>query len=427
MKYIYVLLYLFVLAATQEAAAQKNKKPQVLVYGSDILAYTAALQSAQSGVPTLWVADVDTLVPEFSTRAVRIDGPRDLDGGLWLHLLMDMALSKKRDDSLARVVKLDMNPRLFLNAMERSLTKYPDLQIIKRQKLQALKYDGKAWAVQLDNKQKYNVRCIIDASVGQRLGAIAGIAWKDKSDVPALTPLHEASLEALRTLVASGAVDQETYGISLAQLLQGQQNGFFSLATVKAFLDSAPADAARRSALGQALGATAAYLAFFKTNAAKIDVRKLQSELMTYGMRIMPYADAKIDDPHYYALQRFGLSAIFPLQGHDGQFLLEREETVSLQIIQPVFQRLYSRSQLWFADNKGDLLKWDDFLSLLRFVGLRGEEVDRQVEKDWSTKLQFAGHFDPEAYVTRYQFAVVLDLYASPYVKAVNQDGIFIN
>lgn len=427
MKYFYALLYLFVLAATQEAAAQMNKKPQVLVYGSDILAYSAAVQSAQSGVPTLWVADVDTLVPELSTRAVRIDEPRDLDAGHWLHLLMDMALSKKSDDSLARVVKFDINPRLFLNAMARSITKYPDLQIIQRQKLQTLKYQGKAWAVQLDNKHKYTVRCIIDASADQKLGEIAKLAWTDMSDATALMPLQKASPETMRTLVASGSIAQQSYGISLTQLLQGEQKGFFSLAAVKAFLDVPPADAARRSALGQALGATAAYLAFFKTDATQIDVRKLQTELMTYGMRIMPYADVKIDDPHYYALQRFGLAAIFPLQVYDGQFLLGREEKVSFQSIQPVFQRLYTRSQLWFADHTGDLLKWDDFLSLLRFVGLRGEEVDRQVERDWATKLKFAGHFDREAYVTRYQFAVVLDLYASPYVKAVSQEGMFIN
>ncbi|GHE37677.1 hypothetical protein [Sphingobacterium griseoflavum] len=424
MKYAYALL-LLVLVSAQQSVAQKIKKPQVLVYGSDIMAYTAAIQSALSGVPTLWVADTDTLVPEFSRHAVRIDEPQGLDGGIWLHVLMDMALSKSPNDSLAQSVKENMNPRLFLNAIERDLAKHKDLLVLRGQRVDALKPDGKNWQVVLANKQRFQVRAVLDLSDGQQLAAM--LPTETISRTLDTVGTQHLSLQTVRTLVLSGSVGQSAVAITLPQLLQTEYEGFFSKKSLQPLVAGASKNVGLCAALGQAMGAAAAYVAFFKTSTDKIDVRKLQTELMTYGMRIISYQDIPIDDAHFYAIQRFGLSGIILPEYRDGRLFFGKDERIGFGHIQPIFHRLFSRSQLWFADHKGDYLTWNDLLSLLRFVGLRGEEVDRQIEKEWSTKLGFTGVFDRSAYVTRYQFAVVLDLYASPYVKAVTQEGIFIH
>jgi hypothetical protein len=405
--------------------AQKSKKPQLLVYGTGISAYTAALQSAKSGVPTLWVADTDTLLPAFSKRSVALEKKPDLDGGLWLDVLMHMAQSTTANDSLAQQVKNDMNPRLFMNAIASSLAETANLTVIRKQNVEDIKAHSKGWHITLASKQKYNLPLVVDASNGEEL--IKLLPQHVRSKVNPLSPVSIMKTANMRTAVATGFIADTLYAWTLADVLSSERNGLFQMNDWQHAYGDDVRFTAAKAAIGQAVGATAAYLAFFKTTPDKIDVRKLQSELMNYGMRIMPYADIAVSDPHFYAIQRFGLSGIIAGDKENGTYLFNGDAPVRYAEIQPILHRLFSRSQLWFADHQGEFFTWGDFLSLVKFVGLRGNEVDKVIEREWHTKLKFAGEFDTTKRVTRYQFAVILDRYASPYVKAVNQEGTFVN
>ncbi len=425
MKHLINNIFLLLLIVPQPCFGQKAKKPQVLVYGSDLLAFSAAVQSAKSSVPTIWLVDGEQLMPEFSGGQVQIESMTHTDGGIWMEILMEMALAKSPDDSLATVVKREMNPRLFQNAVDKIVRKLPQLTVIRGEDVLSIKRRKRDWEIQVSSKHKHLIRCIVDASRQQALYKLAAISWDN--NIRPMQPLGTLSLAQVRTLVAAGEIGGSLYGIQLENIFAGEKEGFFDFRGVTELLQDDLALSPFRAAVGQAVGATAAYLAFFKTSADKVDVRKLQTELMTYKGRILPYQDVPISDIHFYALQRFGLASVLPNLHKDEGFRFQKDEHVSFKEVEPIFDRLYSRSQLWFLDNKGDYFQWKDFLSLIKFVGLRGDEISQQIEKEWSARLKFEGSFDEEAFVSRYQFAIIMDKYANPYVKAVNQQGDFIN
>lgn len=425
MKYIISNIILLLLIAVQPCLGQKAKKPQLMVYGSDFLAFSVAVQSAKSSVPTLWLVDGDQLMPEFFNGRTEIETTPHVDGGIWMDILMEMALAKSPDDSLANIVKRDMSPRLFQNAVEKVLSRLPELTVMRGEEILSIKRRKRDWEVQIGSKHRYNVRSVVDASQQQGLSTLADISWED--NVEPMRTLSTIPLTQLRTSVAVGAIDQTLYSVLLEDILAGEKDGFFNFRGTREIMSDDIALTPLRAAIGQAVGATAAYLAFFRTASDKVDVRKLQTELMTYGARILPFQDIAISDRHFYALQRFGLASVLPNLHTEEGFLFHKDERVGFKEIEPIFDRLYSRSQLWFLDNEGDYFRWKDLLSLIKFVGLRGDDIDQQIEKEWSGKLGFEGDFNREAFVSRYQFAVMLDRYANPYVRAVNQEGEFIN
>lgn len=425
MKHILSNIFLLLLIVAQPCFGQKAKKPQLLVYGSDLLAFSAAVQSAKSSVPTIWLLPEGEIMSEFSEERVSMETLPRIDGGIWMEILMEMALSKSPNDSLAIAVKNDMSPRLFKNAIEKILRKLPNLTVIKGEQIISVKRRKRDWEVQLSSKHTYQIRSVVDASPDQGLAALAGISWEPT--VKPISGLTALSPEDVRTLLAVGAIDRTLYGVRLADVLLGEQDGFFNFRSVDALLQGDIDRSPFRAAIGQAVGATAAYLTFFKTSSDKIDVRKIQTELMGYGARILPFQDISIDDKYYGALQQFGLAGVLEGLHREEAFFFHKDKQVSFEEIEPIFDRLYTRSQLWFLDNKGDYFRWKDFLSLIKFVGLRGDNIDQQIEKEWSERLGFEGKFDAEALVNRYQFAVVLARYANPYIKAVNQQGVFIN
>src|SRR5690606_10334647 len=107
-----------------------------------------------------------------------------------------------------------------------------------------------------------------------------------------------------------------------------------------------------RAHVGQALGAMAAYCAFFKTTGDKVDVRKLQTELMGFRARLLPWKDVTVSDPNYAAVQKGYLATL--LEGKEGDRLLDGKDSVAIDSVKSIFNQLYSRSQLWFLDNTAD-------------------------------------------------------------------------
>src|SRR5690606_24246335 len=92
MKHFISTIFLILLIIVQPCFGQKAKKPQVIVYGSDLLAFSVAVQSAKSSVPTIWLVEGEQLMPEFSSGHVQIENMPHLDGGIWMEILMEMAL-----------------------------------------------------------------------------------------------------------------------------------------------------------------------------------------------------------------------------------------------------------------------------------------------------------------------------------------------
>ena len=358
----------------QIVMAQKAKRPQVLVYGDNLLAFAAAVQSAQSNVPTVWLREGQAPIPAFSQQGLNLDSLKQLS-----------------------IVKGDRPSRLTKKK--------------------------KGWVVYGKYKQLYNVHVVVDASAEQPLASLAGIGRQEGAG--ALRLLHEFPASAIRTLVASSSMADRLYGLTLSDLLRGENDGLFTMRAVLPLLQPDHSLVPMQEAVGQAFGATAAYLVFFKTSSDQIDVRKVQTELLAHGARILPFQDIAQQDSAYRALQQFALATVLPALHRNEPLVFDSDKHVYYAEVQPVFDRLYTRSQLWFLDHQGTAFTWKAFLSLVKYVGLRGDDIQQDIIANWST-LGFTGKFDPEAFVSRYQFAVILMRYASPYSKAVNQKGDFV-
>ncbi|TJY68089.1 FAD-dependent oxidoreductase [Sphingobacterium alkalisoli] len=404
--------------------AQKKVKPALLVYGSDIEAFTAAVQSAQSSVATLWVLDQEQMVPSLTTETTTVLSNANLDGGIWMDMLMKIAMSKEVNDSLAQLVKRDINPRLAMNAVEKILSMQPNLTVMKGLSVESVERRKKDWEVTFSNKEKYAIRAIVDATEEGKLKTLVnGMEGYYKPGRISRADAH--SLDLSRTTVAVGEVDGVIYSYVLNNILSQANQNLFSaqyLVQVARNAESIPL----RAQLGQAMGAAAAYCAFFKTTTEKIDVRKLQTELITYGARLLPLHDVPTSHVHYRAIEKMYLSGLLTGKKEGSGYIFDVKDSVTFQEIKPIFNQLHSRSQLWFMDNDGVYLTWKDLLSLVRFVSFRGKEMDAQIKKDWSHKLKFAGEFDENKIVNREEFAVIVGKYADPYVKAVNMQGTIL-
>ena len=106
--------------------------------------------------------------------------------------------------------------------------------------------------------------------------------------------------------------------------------------------------------------------------------------------------------------------------------LFDLEDSVRVSDIKSIINQFYSRAQLWFVDNNPEFLTVQDALNLIKFTAFRGEELDVEVKKKWNKELTFKGDYDPSKVISRYEFAVLFDMYASPFVKKVSQDGATI-
>ncbi|MGO3307148.1 MAG: hypothetical protein ACTILG_10855, partial [Sphingobacterium sp.] len=349
----------------------------------------------------------------------------NVDGGIWMKLLMRMGAVKDASDSLARHIKREINPRLFENALEKIISEQANLKIVFANDIIAIDKKRKHWSITLEDGHKYTVDCVIDASVNQKLGRFSA-ADTQANRGPSMLKLDEMSSAEIRTLLVTGEIDRKLFGVQFSNLIRGENDGFFKLSAFVKGLDTSAGTAPFRSAFGQALGATAAYLSYFATASAAIDVRKLQTELMSDGARILPFSDLAIDDPNFDAIQRVGLAAIFNFKSPRAGFILDKDRYISYAELEPVFNRLYSRSQLWPVEDKTRDLTLSTALSLIKFVALRGDEIEKEVKRDWSTLLHFAGSYQEDKPIGRYEFMVLLDRYASPFSKKVDRQGYFI-
>lgn len=411
MKFLQVFRYLILLICSLPLFLfAKSPKPKILIYGSTLEAYVAALQSAASGVPTLWVNPQGYSFEQDHRRIEEESRSGVLNGGV-VHQFI-----KKEKAGVDSTNLFQQNgKRHSYNVLSEDnflLTATIDADVVKIER-------GKTWKVTLSNKEKYDVISVLDASVGSVL-----LQKTTLKDLPNLkyTKGKDLSLADARAVVFVGVADEEIYASRLADLLTQKDNFFvasssdFNMAVNRSF----------RTSYAQAMGAIAGYCAFFKTTADKIDLRTLQNELLMYRARVLPTVDVRGEDKNFINIQRMYLAGILPLRVQEGKPVFDLADSVRVSDIKPVVNQFYSRSQLWFVDNNPEFLTVQDALNLIKFTAFRGEELDVEVKKKWGKELTFKGDYDPSKVISRYEFGVLFDMYASPFVKKVSQDGVTI-
>ncbi len=423
------VLSLFCLLWIPVLVCGQSKRPQVLVYGSGADAFAAAMQSAMSNLNTVWLSPDEKLVPELTTEINAIESNHRLDGGIWATLLARTMNHEERNDSIAAIAKKRINPQIAENVIHDLISQYPNLTLIRGAALRSVSKSRKNWQVELSNRVRYRVRAVVDGSPD---GALFRMALPDSSvgSARTLNPdffQHDEYNPLMRTGVAVSDLGHPPYALPLAALVPSNETNLFStrqLRVLQSLLTGGPADVPLLMHVGQAVGAAASYAAFYGTTSDKLDLRSIQGEIMQYGARIVPFQDIPIEDPHVAAIQRVGATGLLPGSFDEhGLFAFEPDKTVSTQEIAPVMHRLYSRSQIWFTDNQADTMRLSDLLSLIKYVGHRGNELEGQVEKNWQRRFELDGTYDPDMPVTRRLFAVLMDAYCKPFDVKVGPDG----
>jgi hypothetical protein len=193
------------------------------------------------------------------------------------------------------------------------------------------------------------------------------------------------------------------------------------------------ANPAVQMTLGQGVGATAAYCAFFKTTTKNLKVRVIQGEILDFKGILMPFADIPRSDPSFRAIQQVGATGLIrgiqKVNGNSAQVLFCPDTTVSTADIQPILNEIYARSFLWFNRTKpAELFTVGNLLSYISEMTLTDPEILQKVmQSTWKTKFKFTDNFDVKRPVTRREFAVLANKYLNPFSRAVDISGKLIN
>lgn len=409
----------------------QSKRPQVLVYGHGVDAYAAAVQSSMSNLNTVWVINGDKMMPELTSALVSIAANDNLDAGVWAVLLARTLKKDKPSDSLSAVAKRRINPQIAQNVIDSVVKASKNLTIIKNGELRSVKKSGKSWQVELADRTDYKVRAIVDASADADLYQMA---YGSLDSIRVRTDISEGYFQSppydglSRTGVAVGDLGSLSFTLPLAALVPANDSNLFLTqrsSTIQRLLGHSSDDIPLLMHVGQAVGAAAAYTAFYKITSDKLDVRNVQGELLQYGARLMPFVDVPIENPHFAAIQRIGATGI--LLGRievGGHLYFDPDTAVTADEIKPVLNQLFSRSQIWFVDHADvDTLTLADLFSYIKFVGQRGNELESQVQKYWKRRFHFEGEYDEQLRATRRHVAVLLDAYCKPFDVKLGMDG----
>lgn len=413
--------FLLSIAFFSLAQANKIKKPQLMVYGSGFEALTAALQSAKSNVPTLWVIEESGILPNLPAEHFEVVGNENLDGGMWMDLLMQLANAEQPSDSIAYIQKKSINPRLLRNIVEEWISAEKQLTLLTKTSIDKIDKKRSVWEVQLSDKHKYKVRSIVDASEEQKL---VSKQFPGEEYTPILAT-EKMQIQDFRTLLGNAELDGKAHAIRFQNLKEAEHQGLYGLGILHEMGIEIKETAfiPLRMSFGQALGATAAYTAFFKTTIDKVDIRLLQDELMTFGARLLPYQDIAIEDPNYKTLQKFSLSGILIGEQHGDSYQLGKNKEVAQEEVREVFDQMHARSKVWFLDHPIDVFTWKDALDYIGFVSFRGAELEKNIQKDFNDVLHFSGEYEEDRKINRYEFGTILSVYDNPFRIKIDQKG----
>lgn len=415
--------------------AQRDTKPKLIVYGQGEAAFGAAIQSAKSGIQTLWVNPDPSFEGALTqgTDIKKVSSYQNLDGGLWGEFLKSTINASHYTDSVFNRAKSHLNPRIALNAYERIIDSVNNLIVVYGTTVEEIKRTRKDWRISLSDGSDHRVFAVVDASRS------AGIALlvdpeeiiQDSTSNVSLIPVTEIySSTAYKTSLM--IYDQSEGGalVPATMLIKPYAKNLFvvfdsdrSDGRLSSSVENAPA----LILFGQAMGATAGYCAFFEIDYDKINIRTLQGELLAFKAQLMPFHDIAFEDVHNTNIQHIGLSGI--LKGtvnKNGQFVFDSDGFVSTAEIEEVMRSIYTRSQIWFNQHSIDRLTVAETLDLIKFVALKGDEVNRAVENGWNNRFKFDGSFSSEDVITRRQFAVLMDIYLEPFTVTVNKEGKFV-
>lgn len=299
-----------------------------------------------------------------------------------------------------------------------NLTLYLSSRIAKAEK------DGKGWELRLSNGKKIKTEVLVDATNDLNLSSLLKIDRNKTVAVPSTNPFDSRTF---RTSLAFGNVKTSSGKTSLTLLPAG-----YLLPAGHENVIVVPGGNAKFNfdpmASGKAAGIMAAYCAFFKTTTKAVNSRIAQGELIAFRSVLIPLSDIPETHPNKDAIQRLVLTGLLkPKLDPEGiAFRFDTSGTVTTEELKQPMRELFSRSQIWFADNQKEIITVEDAISLLQFTANRADELITEIRDGWAKSFSFNGVYDPKKPISRLELGVLLERYLQPFNVKTDYQGNFL-
>lgn len=402
------LSILFILIGTCISLQAQTTKTGVLVIGNTSTAVAASIQSARSGAKTIYLPQSLSLNVIFSEDDLPfIKNIRNH------YSLKERRRSKATDSIIALPIMLKQASNLIKSISD----SVKNLYINYNNAVDDIKKDGKSWEIRLKGGQKIKADVVVDATENLSIASMLRIDAK-KTRVITGNSTNPFENKLYRSSVALGYLeDSSPFTIPMGSLIPQEIENFIIIPKQTGKIKISKMSA------GQAAGTIASYCAFFNTSTKNINVRVVQSELLAFDAILIPYSDIERKDPNFLAFQRLGLSGLIKSGLTSGKIHFDTAGLVKAEDLRSSMREFYTRSQLWFADNKKDTLTIDDAISLFKFIANRGNELNKEIEVGWKVSFKLNSSFDPKRNISRKEFGILADKYLQPYNIRVDISG----
>lgn len=391
-------------------------KTGVLVVGNTPAGVSAAIQSARSGAKTTYLTQSLSVNPVFAEDDLQY---------VWNirnhYFLKERKKSKVTDSIIATKINLDRSTDLIKNIADT----VKNLSLNHNNVVDEITKDGKGWEVRLKGGQKIKTDVIVDATDNLFLASLLRIDLKKAVNFPVKSD-NPFDSKLIRSGMAKGYLELPNKERSITSIPPGAliPAGFENFIVIPKQIGQVKL---LRMELGQAAGTVAAYCAFFKTTTKTVNIRIVQGELLAFDAVLIPYSDIDLKDPNFKAFQQLGLSGLMKStmfkEGNINKIKFDTAGTITAEELRGPMKEFYTRSQIWFADNKVDTLSIGDAISLFMFTATRGEELKKEIEEGWKVSFKFNSKFDLKRNITRKEFGVLADRYLQPFNVRVDPAG----
>lgn len=421
-------------------------KTDVVVIGNGTSAIAAAIQSGRSKVKTLLLLNGPWLEELSLQKMITLNEPAYAPSGIWEEVDKELREFYKKTpgyDTLSKALMFE--PYAAAGALKRMADSTKMLTSKLSVSYTSIEKDGTGWKLEVlikGEKVTIKAKVLIDGTEDGEMITKAGATlppdiktWHDKG--PA---------DLYRTSIASGTYTADAnnnvpnypngpvYYIPLSAVIVKNADNLLTIN--KTLFPPGAYNLTAKIALGQGVGATAAFCAFFKTTTKKLDVRVIQIELLDFKSSLLYFTDVERSDPYYRSIQQIaatGLLKGISVTVADGKNMKDFEFMLDAPVytneIKPVLTETYSRVFLWVNREKpGEKFTVANLLSLISEITLtEPNDFKIKMQKDWNVVYKFKSDFDLNKPVTRREFAVLANQYLNPFARAVDINGKTLN
>jgi len=366
-------------------------KTDVLILGNADAAYFSGLQVSRSGASVIILTQsnpfsLDKIKETKSAEIYEIYENVQLRGIAYIKDLEKKSTQTKKKNP--RKDKVD-SIKLF--------------KIINDTPIVTIERSGSGWEVKISKGKSIKARVLVVADNNDQL--------LSNLNITRLKPVHLNALNYTENLYRTtiAGINGTPNFLSLYHLLIPDQENLL-------YIDRNSIE------IGQAAGATAAYAAFFKMKTSLSNLKTIQGELLTYKLPLIPFADVKVTDSNWLAIQKIGITGILKAEIKNEKAFFNPEKEVTNEEIKQPIKDYYYKAQIWFDDHKDVPVNLENTILLVSYVGNKAVDATKmELQKKWNSSYKFSSKYDLKKVLTRREFSVIINEYLKPFDQ-VNVD-----